>query len=354
MIGLSGPTITKSEKIFIRRVQPAGVIYFRRNVKTPKQLRALSRSVRALYPKDHLPFIGIDQEGGRVARLGAPFTVFPGNRALGQIYEKTGKTSWARFQAGAMASELRSIGVNLNFTPVADIDSNPKNPIIGSRSFGKDPGTVSKLVLATTGAYRSSGVISCAKHFPGHGDTHTDSHKVLPTVKASSQTLLRRELVPFRKAIASGIPAIMTAHVIYRGLDAKRTATLSPIIMDQLLRRKFRFKGVLISDDLEMSAIAAHRSIADAAVDAIAAGVDLLLVCSSLKEAKSVHQRLKKAVRGEELSLRRVQSALTRIASLRRKYVTGKGARHWGPLPKSGWPRHQRLAAKIQDLSLGS
>src|SRR5262249_15587318 len=147
------------------------------------------------------PLIAIDQEGGRVARLSAPFTEFPGNDFLGRYYLDTKRTDLIRRQASAMATELKAIGVNYNFTPVADIDSNARNPIIGTRSFGSDPEVVARLVAVTVREYNRVGVVSCAKHFPGHGDTFSDSHKVLPVVRASKGTLYRRELVPFVASI---------------------------------------------------------------------------------------------------------------------------------------------------------
>jgi beta-N-acetylhexosaminidase len=344
MIGLEGFSITPREKTFLKAVKPAGVIYFRRNIESPKQIRGLSNAIQ----KEIGPaLIGIDQEGGRVARLGSPFTVFPGNDFLGRHYMSTGSVKFAQQQAEFMAEELKAIGVNLNFTPVADVDSNPRNPIIGRRAFSRDPGVVAKLVSETIKAYRKAKVACCAKHFPGHGDTFSDSHKALPVVRATKKTLFRREIPPFRAAIQAKVPTIMTAHVIYSALDGKNPATLSKKIMFDLLRKKFGFRGVLISDDLEMNAIARRQSVPDAAVEAISAGVDLLLVCKSLDLAQAVHDRLKKALARGELSQARVQEAIRRVKKLKGQYADLKPNQKQSEMPHRSWKKHQRLAEQI-------
>ncbi|HLG20929.1 MAG TPA: beta-N-acetylhexosaminidase [Bdellovibrionota bacterium] len=349
VIGLSGPRLMKEERVFIRRVAPGGVIYFRRNVKSPTQLRSLARSVWSLFPKDRPPFIGIDQEGGRVARLGPPFTLFPGNDYLGRIYRKTKSLSLIQAQAQAMAKELKAIGVNLNFTPVADIDTNPRNPVIGPRAFGKNPKDVARLVATTVKAYKKERVICCAKHFPGHGDTSKDSHKVLPIVRASRPTLFRRELLPFESAVRAGVPTIMTAHVVYPSLDRALPATLSKFILDRLLRRKLHFDGVAISDDLEMNAIVLHSSISEAALNAIRAGVDLLLVCKSLSEARQVHLDLSKAVLWGQVSVNRIAEALNRIRKVKKRYLSGGPGLSLTSVPRNGWRKHQKLAEVIKE-----
>lgn len=346
MIGVAGPALTPKEVTFLRRFQPAGVIYFRRNVVSPKQLAALSKRISHQLEKSP-PLIGIDQEGGRVARLGVPFTTFPGNDFLGRYYVRTGKTDLIRAQARAMIRELRTIGVNLNFTPVADVDSRAGNPIIGSRAFSKDPKTVADLVAATVQTYVRERMISCAKHFPGHGHTATDSHKVLPSVRASKATLHKRELIPFQAAIAARVPSLMSAHVMYPALDRKRPATLSARASTELLRDELGFNGVLISDDLEMGAIARHSSLADAAIEAINAGVDLLLVCKSLEQAESVWIGLEAALWKGRISEKRFSEALGRVASLKKRYRIAR-FRGTGAVPRNGWARHQWLSETIQ------
>jgi beta-N-acetylhexosaminidase len=339
MIGLAGTSLLPEEREFLGRVRPAGVIYFRRNIESPAQLQALTRGVALAAGEP--PLVGIDQEGGRVARLSEPFTAFPGNDFLGRAYRKTRTAELARAQAAAMAKELRAVGVNVNFTPVADVDSNPQNPIIGTRSFGGDPKAAGTLVAATVAAYRKARVACCAKHFPGHGDTVTDSHKELPVVNASRAVLMRREIPPFVRAIRAGVPLIMTAHVVYPALDPDAPATLSPGILTGLLRKRLRFRGVVVSDDLEMNAIAAHGEVNDAAVDAVAAGVDLLLVCKSLERSEACFRSLAR------IDPARADEALARVAALRKIYARPLPAR-FPAVPASGWLTHRRLAERIR------
>jgi beta-N-acetylhexosaminidase len=349
MIGVAGPGLTREERRFLREVRPAGVIYFKRNIETPGRLRALSESI-ARELAGSPPLLGIDQEGGRVERLGDPFTSFPGNDFLGRYAEARGRTDLAAAQARATASELASVGINYNFTPVADVDSNPRNPIIGSRSFGSDPKLVAKLVCATVRAYRASRVVCCAKHFPGHGDTSADSHKVLPVVRASRSTLSRRELPPFAAAIRAGVPTIMTAHVIYPALDPKRPATLSPAILGGLLRRRLGFKGVVVSDDLEMNAIAAHGEVHEAGTEAIGAGVDLLLVCKSLERSREVYRGLVRAFEAGGALRSRMEESLDRIAKLKKGYVRPLKRCDSPRGFREGWERHRKLAEKVLRL----
>ena len=346
-MGISLPQLQAEESKVIQQIQPTGVIYFRRNVSNPTQLTELSKSIYRLC--ETLPLIGIDQEGGRVARLSDPFTIFPGNHHLGKAFHQTKKDSHTRSQATAMAKELRAVGINLNFTPVADIDTNPKNPIIGTRAYSSDPKAVAKLVSATVKAYREQKIISCAKHFPGHGDSDADSHLVLPTIDISRKMLIERELVPFQAAIRAGVPTMMTAHVIYPKID-KVTATLSKKIIQGILRKKMGFKGVLMSDDMEMSAIASSMSIPEASVEALQAGVDMLLVCKSLELAQQVHEKIIQSLETKKLSKKRFLEALQRISKLKKTYLDRKFFDTLGKKSVTGWPAHQKLAEKIKEF----
>jgi beta-N-acetylhexosaminidase len=345
LMGIAQPSLLPEERKAIASMQPSGVIYFRRNVASAEQLSELSHSIYEIC--NELPMIGIDQEGGRVARLGAPFTVFPGNDYLGRAFVSTKKDTLADQQATAMARELKSIGVNLNFTPVADIDSNPNNPIIGPRAFSSDPKLVAKLVAKTVHAYRKQNVISCAKHFPGHGDSTLDSHLALPYIDITKKTLTTRELIPFQAAIRAKVPTIMTAHVVYPQLDSL-PATLSKKILEGILRKKMKFTGVLMSDDMEMSAIAGNMDIPQASVEAIKAGVDMLLVCKRLDLTLQVHEAIVKAVESKKLSKPRVMQALRRVELMKKKYVTQKSFTALRKKKTFGWMGHQKLAEKIK------
>lgn len=239
----------------------------------------LCREIRSAAGRgDPLPLIAVDQEGGRVARLkDPPFTWFPPARACSLFC--CGNESVAEGVGAATAAELRAVGIDMNFAPVLDVDSNPRNPVIGDRSFSEDPHTAAALGIAFAKGSLSRGILPVGKHFPGHGDTFADSHKELPVVRAGRQTLLRRELLPFRLAARAGIPALMTAHVLYPALDRALPATLSRKILYNLLRERLRFRGAVLSDALEMKAIADRFGIGEAAALAVTAGCDVVLVC---------------------------------------------------------------------------
>ncbi|MCB0327208.1 MAG: beta-N-acetylhexosaminidase [Bdellovibrionales bacterium] len=348
LMGLAGPSISAQEKKIISEFQIGGAIYFARNVESPAQVRSLSYELyQAL---EVLPLIGIDQEGGRVARLHQPFTEFPGNDYLGKHYKKSKDAKLARLQAAAMAVELKSVGINLNFTPVVDVHSNPNNPIIGPRAFCSDPKNVAALAKITIQEYKKQSVVCCAKHFPGHGDTDVDSHLTLPLIRASQKVLEERELLPFKTCISESVPTIMTAHIMFPALDRKYPATLSKKILQGLLREKMGYKGLIISDDMEMKAIAENWSIPQACVMALQAGVDLVLVCKSLEELSASYDAVVKAIESKKLSQERVSQALRRISRLKTRYVKKSRFSALHRPGKYGWDRHQRLAEKIKSL----
>lgn len=224
----------------------------------------------------------------------------------------------ARAAGRAMGRELAAAGFNCDFAPVLDVDSNPRNPVIGDRSFGSDPRVVASLGMAFARGLEEAGIVPCGKHFPGHGDTALDSHLALPEVGRSLRELRRVELAPFRRAIAAGLPMLMTAHVRYAALDPERPATLSRRILHELLRRELGFRGVLVSDDLSMHALDDAGSIGEAAVAAINAGCDLLLACASLDVAEEVAAAVTAAVRAGRIPERRMREALRRVDRLRR------------------------------------
>ncbi len=266
---------------------------------------------------EHPPFIAIDQEGGRVHRLPRPFTHFPAARLIGRKND-----SHLAYRAGrATAVELALVGINLNFAPVLDIDSNPKNPIIGDRSFGSNPTRVSRIGMAWAEGLRAGGIIPCAKHFPGHGDTHLDSHLDLPVVDRALKGLHRRELVPFAAACRNRIESIMTAHVVFRSLDPALPATLSPKIVGGFLRRKWNFSGVVFGDDLEMRAVSDHYGDEDAALLGIAAGLDILLYCHDPARAIRTFEFLCRRAEQNERLRTRVEESYQRITTLKRRYL---------------------------------
>jgi beta-N-acetylhexosaminidase len=317
MVGIPGTRVDAATRRTLREHPPGGVILFRRNVRSAAQLRALVAELREL-GAGAPPLIALDHEGGRVHRLPAPFTHFPPAAAVAR-----GGTRAARAVGEAMGRELAAVGIDLDFAPVLDVRSNPRNQARG---------------------LERGGVVPCGKHFPGHGGTRGDSHHVLPRVAATRRTLGRIDLPPFARAVETGMPALMTAHVVYPALDPRRPATLSRRICHDLLRRRLGFRGVLFSDDLEMRAVAGRRTPERAAVGALAAGCDMLLVCQSLAVAVRAMLGVERAVEGGALDPRTLAQSLLRIHGLRRRVARLRRGRPAGALR---WPAHARLAAAL-------
>jgi beta-N-acetylhexosaminidase len=279
-------------------------------------MKALNRDLARAGGKRFL--IAIDEEGGRVSRLPQGSIKFPPAAFWGKLYEREGDLGLIAKMGRILGLELKSVGVNLDFAPVLDVNSNPKNPIIGDRAFSGDPRKAAKVALAFAEGLKRAGVLVCGKHFPGHGDTATDSHLTLPRVRRGRKGLETIELFPFKKAIAAKIPLLMTAHVIYKALDPKLPATLSPMIMTDLLRKRLGYRGVVVSDDLQMKAISQKYAPEEAAVASLAAGVDLLLVCEGFEKiGLSVMEKTAREVAKSRFLKRRLEESLERIAHLR-------------------------------------
>jgi len=273
ILGFDGPEPDDHLLGLIRDFGIGGVILFSRNIQTPLQTAKL---VRNLQESSGIPLlIGIDQEGGTVSRLPSPFTSFPGNHALG----RSGSPDLAYAFGQATARELSAVGINLNFAPVLDVNTHPENPVIGSRAFGEEPELVAKLGCAVIQGLQEEGVIACGKHFPGHGDTSLDSHLALPCVTHGKERLWNTEMLPFQRAIKHDLESIMTAHVLYPELDPDLPVTLSPAIIQRILREKLGFNGVVFTDDLEMKAVEDGWGIEASCVLSLKAGADALLIC---------------------------------------------------------------------------
>ena len=259
MIGLQGPELLREEEEFIVRNNIAGVILFQRNCETPEQIAALTRKLQSLTQRmvDRAPlFIGIDMEGGRVQRLKKPFTTWPAVARIGQI----NSASLAYRFSFAMATELRAVGINMDFAPCLDVLTNPQNQVIGDRSLGLDPEAVGKIGSAMIRGFIKSGVISCGKHFPGHGNTSIDSHEALPIENKSLKDLESCELIPFRRCFRAKLPMVMSSHIQFPQIDPVWPGTLSSDILTNVLREQVRFRGVTITDDLGMKALTLHHS----------------------------------------------------------------------------------------------
>jgi beta-N-acetylhexosaminidase len=315
--GFNGQQIPPELRSLAREFGLGGVILFARNIAEPAQVGELSFAAARLDPE--LPaWVSVDQEGGRVARLKAPFTEWPPMATLG----RSGDVGLAGRFARALASELRAVGITLDYAPVLDVLTNPKNPVIGDRALAETAERAAELGAAIVQSLQAEGVAACGKHFPGHGDTSTDSHLELPLVEHPPDRLRALEFVPFKAAIAAGVATIMTAHVLVPSLDEERPATLSRRIVSGVLREELAFDGVIFSDDLEMKAIAAERSVPAAAVLAIEAGCDGLLVCGSDHDLQArTLEALIHAVEDQRLPFKRVEDALRRQQRAKERFL---------------------------------
>ena len=320
IVGFHGHEASGDVKRMIRDYGAGTVILFARNVASPEQVAELVRELQGVArdARHELPlFIAVDQEGGRVARMRAPWTEWPPMRALG----RQGSEDVARKVGEALAAELFACGIRLDFAPVMDVDTNPKNPVIGDRSFGADPDLVGRLGVAMIDGLQGGGVAASAKHFPGHGDTDVDSHLDMPSVEHSRSRLEDVELRPFRRAIEAGVATVMTGHVLVRALDEELPGTLSPRVVGGLLRGELGYKGVIVSDDLEMKAVAGRWPRGEAAALAARAGCDLLSVCASHDRQVEALEAIVKALETEAISWSDMDDACLRIRRLKEKYL---------------------------------
>jgi beta-N-acetylhexosaminidase len=321
--GFDGTTLTPSYADALATGRRGGAILFARNIDNVEQLTQLNRAIIDA-AGELVPFVGVDQEGGRVARLRAPFIALPPMRALAAADD----LSLTHDAAAQVARELAAVGFNIDFAPVMDVDSNPDNPIIGDRAFGADPRSVMRHGVAWLRGLQSEDVLACAKHFPGHGDTALDSHLALPTVDRPRQRLDAIELPPFRAAAGAGVASMMSAHVVYPALDANVPATFSRAICTDILRHQIGFEGVLFSDDLEMGAIAQHHDIEHAAVSAVEAGCDVLLICKDEALQERAHAALCARFDFDATFAQRCRVAASRAFGLRQlcpPHVAGDG-----------------------------
>jgi beta-N-acetylhexosaminidase len=329
MAGFDGKAPTDGIRALIRDRKLGGVICFRRNAGSAAEVARLSAELRELAAEaTKAPlWIAADQEGGMVARFDRGVTVMPGHMALGA----TRSAKWARETAHASGVQLMRLGVNLNFAPCLDVNNNPANPVIGVRSFGERPELAAEMGIAAIRGYREAGVVACAKHFPGHGDTVADSHRELPTVPHDRKRLEAVELLPFRLAAAAGADAIMTAHVRFPALEPDGLpATLSPRILRGLLRDEWGYDGVVFTDCLEMKAIADTVGVARGAVMAVKAGADVVLVSHTPALQIAALDALYEAVVAGEIPEERIDESVRRIVGLKARQSAAVPA---GPAP---------------------
>lgn len=328
----------------LRRGECGGVILFRRNIDSLDQVSTLCSAVQGTRPAGDPPlFVSVDQEGGPVSRLRGLITDLPAMAELGAIND-----SQLCADVGEMVGvELSALGFNTNFAPVMDVNTRPENPIIGQRAFSADPDRAGQLAGAFALGLLVAGVVPCAKHFPGHGDTELDSHVDLPVLRFSRQRLDTVELLPFKRAIRAKLPLIMTGHLLVPALDPDHPATLSVPILRGLLRRKMGFTGVVVSDDLEMAAVAERYEMEEMVRLGIDAGVDLFLICRTAERQRRAFEALVRLAEGRSERRSRVLEAAQRVRALRHNYlaIMPPDARHLREVIRS--PQHLALAARI-------
>ena len=345
--GFPGTTLPDTFARALRDGRRGGAILFKPNVEGgPRQVAELNRAIHAASP-DLPPIVSVDQEGGRVARLRAPLLEVPPMRTVGSW----GDVELAERIARAVGLELAALGFTVDYAPVLDIHTRAENPVIGDRAFGSDEGTCARFGVAWTRGLQSAGLLACGKHFPGHGDTTKDSHFDLPVVDLPRDRLERVELAPFRAASAAGLAMVMSAHVVYTALDPL-PATLSRVASTDL-RGAIGFDGVLVSDDLEMKAIAARWSVEDAAVLAVAAGCDALLVCwgDALQE-RAVDALEREAARSATFKTR-CEQAHARLVAARRR-ITARPLDDEGVTRVVGGEASRSVSAEIRRRMEGS
>ncbi len=314
VVGFNGTTVPDAVRAQLKRNALGGVILFGRNLPDLKTAWGLCQQISELCTTKFPPFIGVDQEGGRVRRLRDRVLELPPLGAWAPLAEGQVRRKVA-FQ---QATELAAVGFNLNFAPVIDVNSNPGNPIIGDRSASADPRVVTQVGSMLIEGQQAAGVMACLKHFPGHGDTTVDSHHELPTVNKSTVELRSTELYPFER-LCRHAAAVMTAHVLFPVLDSE-PATFSARLCTTLLRKEFAFEGVLFSDDLEMGALSRKWSIEESATKAVRAGCDALLVCSSAELQARAHRALVTEAEKDAGFRARVLEAVERSLTLRRRF----------------------------------
>lgn len=336
--GFEGTSVTAELREILREVQPLGLILFARNIESPEHITEFVRELKSLR-KDQPLQVSVDQEGGRVQRIKAPATVWPAMRKLGAIDDAD-----LTFKVGrALGKELRAMNFDIDYAPVLDVDTNPKNPVIGDRSFGDSAKAVAKHAVAFLKGLNAAGVGGCGKHFPGHGDTDTDSHLELPKVDHEMGRLRDTEWPPFKAAIDAGLDSIMTAHVIVSALDETVPATFSKKALDTL-RQELRFSGVIISDDIEMKAVADHHSPTEMAERGLAAGIDVFLSCKRYEPTLELFRGIVQQVETGKFPQRELMATDKRNVAWRNRWYQAPVAydRH-----KVETTEHQDLAALV-------
>lgn len=316
LAGVQGTALDDQARRMIADQKVGGIILYANNVTTLDGTAKFVQSIKEANHSNPVPILmGVDQEGGKVSRMPDEVESIPSNGKVG----KTKDEGLAEEMGTLLARQVKLAGFNLDFAPVLDVNSNPKNPVIGDRSFGSTAELVSRLGVAEMKGLRSEGIIPVVKHFPGHGDTSVDSHLELPVVNKTEQQLAKLEWIPFEAAIKEHAEAVMVAHILFPKLDPKYPASLSNVIIGEQLRGKFNYQGVVITDDLSMGAIAKNYKLDEAALASVRAGSDILLVAHSYESAKTIFDTLIGAVKKGKLDESRIDESVYRILALKQK-----------------------------------
>lgn len=315
--GISGTTMDTNTKNLITKYKVGGIIFYQNNLVNPTQAVQFLNQMKSESDPNLPLLLGVDQEGGRVTRLPGGLVNFPTNKEIGAI-----NNSQFSYNVGTiLGKELKGFGLNLDFAPVLDINSNPKNPVIGDRSYGNNSEIVSKLGIQTFKGIQSQNIIPTIKHFPGHGDTSVDSHFELPIVNKSLKQLKELELIPFEQAINSGADVVMIAHILMPKLDAAFPSSMSQNIITGILRKQMDYSGVVITDDMTMKAIIDHYTIGRGAVESVKAGSDIILVGHGYNNIVEIISSLKIAVQKKEITDQRINESVSRIYNTKVKNV---------------------------------
>ena len=351
-VGFPGPSVSPALRARLERGEVGAAIVFKRNLEITNEvidldaLVALNHELHRSAPDGTPVLIAVDQEGGVVQRVRSPATRWPAMRAHDR-FASPEDVAIAEQVGRAMGDELRALGFDIDFAPVLDVHTNPANPIIGDRAFGVDAEAVARRALAFARGLDAAGVLACGKHFPGHGDTATDSHLELPRIDHGWNRLERVELLPFRRAATAGLPMIMTAHVVFAALDPSRPATLSPAVVTGLLREQLGYRGVIISDDLDMRAIAGHMGADVAAVAAVRAGCDVLLLCNNEdNQAAAEAGLIREAERDSELR-RQIGESARRVRDMKKTHAAAQAQRPAASRAVVGSAAHRQLAEQL-------
>lgn len=317
LVGIDGTVLDAKAKDMITKDKVGGIILYANNIKNLPGMVSLVNELKASNTDNPAPlFVSVDQEGGKVSRMPAEYASIPSNAKVGQ----SNNAEAAGTMGKLLARQVKAAGFNVDFAPVLDINSNPKNPVIGDRSFGPSADKVVQLGIAEMKGIASEGIIPVVKHFPGHGDTGVDSHLELPVVKKSREQLAKLEWVPFQAAVKEQADAVMVAHILYPQLDPGKPASISAAIIGGLLRGEMGYQGVVITDDLTMGAIMKHFDLGTAAVDSVKAGSDILLVAHGYDNEQRVRQALLNNIKNGKLKESRIDESVHRILALKQKY----------------------------------